>query len=51
MTEAQDDTTEKVDDSRRSAMLAMAKALAYVPPAVATFALTTWSTREAQAYP
>lgn len=42
--------TEPVDASRRAAMLGMARALAYVPPAVATFALTTWSTREAKAY-
>jgi hypothetical protein len=31
--------TEPVDAARRSALLAMAKGLAYVPPMVATFAM------------
>jgi len=43
-------TAEPVDGERRSALLAMAKGLAYVPPAVATFAMAGLSVREAHAY-
>jgi len=42
--------TGPVDGERRSALLAMAKGLAYVPPAVATFAMAGLSVREAHAY-
>ncbi|MGP8124181.1 MAG: hypothetical protein ACLP8B_27135 [Xanthobacteraceae bacterium] len=42
--------TEPVDGERRSALLAMAKGLAYVPPVVATFAMGGMSARAATAY-
>ncbi|MGO9361823.1 MAG: hypothetical protein ACLP1D_29760 [Xanthobacteraceae bacterium] len=42
--------TEPVDGERRSALLAMAKGLAYVPPMVATFAMGGLSARAAPAY-
>lgn len=43
-------TNNEVDEARRSAMLTMAKVMAYVPPAVATFAMGGLSIREAHAY-
>ncbi|MGO9361822.1 MAG: hypothetical protein ACLP1D_29755 [Xanthobacteraceae bacterium] len=41
---------EPVDGERRSALLAMAKGLAYVPPMVATFAMGGMSARATTAY-
>ena len=42
--------TEPVDGERRSALLAMAKGLAYVPPVVATFAMGGLSAHAAHCY-
>ncbi len=42
--------TDQVDEQRRSAMFKMAGVMAYVPPAVATFAMGGMSIREAHAY-
>lgn len=50
MAEEQNKTNNEIDDARRSAMLTMAKVMAYVPPAVATFAMGGLSIREAHAY-
>lgn len=50
MAEDQIKTNNEVDEARRSAMLTMAKVMAYVPPAVATFAMGGLSIREAHAY-
>jgi hypothetical protein len=44
------DAVEQVDAARRSALVAMAKGMAYVPPLVATFAMGGLSVREAHAY-
>lgn len=44
------DATKQVDEKRRSALLGMGKAMAYVPPLVATFAMGGMSIREAHAY-
>ncbi|MDR3466122.1 MAG: hypothetical protein P4M07_09275 [Xanthobacteraceae bacterium] len=44
------DAAEPADLERRSALLAMAKVMAYVPPAVATFAMGGMSARAAAAY-
>lgn len=43
-------TAAAVDVQRRSALLAMAKALAYVPPAMATFAMGGMSARAVGSY-
>lgn len=45
-----DDTGTSVDERRRSALIAMAKGLAYVPPAVATFAMGGLPARAVPAY-
>lgn len=42
--------TGPVDGERRSALVAMAKGLAYVPPVVATFVMGGMSTRAVAAY-
>jgi hypothetical protein len=42
--------SDQVDEQRRSAMCTMAGVLSYVPPAVATFAMSGMSIREAHAY-
>ncbi|MDR3466121.1 MAG: hypothetical protein P4M07_09270 [Xanthobacteraceae bacterium] len=39
-----------VDADRRSTLAAMAKVMAYVPPAIATFAMGGMSARAVQAY-
>jgi hypothetical protein len=44
------DGDQQVDAQRRSALLAMAKVMAYVPPAVATFAMGGLSARAAGCY-
>jgi hypothetical protein len=40
----------EVDEQRRTALVAMAKVMTYVPPAVATFAMGGLTVREAHAY-
>jgi hypothetical protein len=42
--------TTAVDDQRRAALIAMARVMTYVPPAVATFAMGGLTVREAHAY-
>jgi len=44
------DTGGQVDEQRRAALFTMSKAMAYVPPVVATFAMGGLSIREAHAY-
>ena len=44
------EAVDQVDEERRSALFAMAKAMAYIPPIVATFAMGGLSIREAHAY-
>ena len=44
------EAVDQVDEQRRSALFAMAKAMAYIPPIVATFAMGGLSIREAHAY-
>ncbi|MDR3466119.1 MAG: hypothetical protein P4M07_09260 [Xanthobacteraceae bacterium] len=41
---------QRVDAERRSALIAMARGMAYVPPVVATFAMGGLSPRAAHAY-